>query len=147
MRRLEESLVDLSLGIGRAIAAHRRGVVPKPKRLIAPILSISRQKCRGIVVGTRILCKLQEPTLISMVLWLDFKVKVTGQLLVMFKKTTYATKVFVKLHRPLWKVSTWIGPRQCSDKPPRAYHGVIAVIVNPGPLQYRSNGTTHKALT
>jgi hypothetical protein len=68
MRRLAESLVDLFLGIDRDVAVHRRGVVPELKRLTIPIISIIRQKDRGIVVGTRILCKLQESTLISMVL-------------------------------------------------------------------------------
>jgi hypothetical protein len=101
MRRLDKSLVDLFLGIDRDVAAHRRGMVPELKRMIVPNIGISRQKCRGIVVRTRIMCKLQEPTLISMVLWLDFEAKVTGQLLVMFKKATYVIEVLVKLHRLL----------------------------------------------
>jgi hypothetical protein len=147
MRRLEESLVDLFLGIDRDVAAHRRGVVPELKRLTVPVNSTIRQKCQSIFVGTQILCKLPEPTLISVVLWLDFEAKVTGQLLIMFKKMTYVIEVLVELHRPLREVSTWIGPRKCSDIPPRAYHGEIAVSINPGPLQDRSNGTTHKALT
>lgn len=106
MRRLEESLVDLFLGIDGDVAAHRRGVVPEQKRMIVPILSISRQKCRGIVVRTQIMCKLQEPTLISMVLCLDFEAKLTGQLLIMFKKKTYGVEVLIKLHRLLREVST-----------------------------------------
>jgi hypothetical protein len=101
MRRLEESPVDLFLGIDRDVAAHRRGLVPEQKRMIVPILSISRQKCRGIVVRTQVTCKLQKPTLISMVLRLDFEAKLTGQLLIIFKKKTYGIEVLVKLYRLL----------------------------------------------
>jgi hypothetical protein len=101
MRRFEVILVDLFLGIGQDVVARLRGEVPELKRIIVPFTSITLQKCRGVVVRTHVLCKLQESTLISVVLWLDFEAKVTGQLFVMFKKTTYIIEVLVKLHHPL----------------------------------------------
>jgi hypothetical protein len=101
MHRLEVSQVDLFLRIGQDVVARRRGVVPELKRIAVPFNSITLQKCRGIVVRAQIMSKLQEPTLISVILWLDFEAKVTGQLLVMFKKTTYVIEMLVKLHDPL----------------------------------------------
>lgn len=108
MRRSEKSAKDMFLGIDRNVATHIQGRVPELKRLIEPIMCMGRQKFQGVIVGAGILCKLQEPVLVSVVLWLDLEAKVTGQLLVTLKEMTYVLEVLAKLCRPLCKVSTLI---------------------------------------
>ncbi len=106
MHRSEISAEDVLLWIQRDIAAHHRGVVPELKRLMEPIEGMGRQKFRGVVVGTRVVCKLQEPVLIPVVLWLYLEAKLTGQLLVTLKELAYVLKVLVELRCSLREVSS-----------------------------------------
>lgn len=66
------------------------------------------QEFRGIIVGTRVFCKLQEPVLVSIVLRLYLEGKVTGHFFVTLKEMTYVLKVLAKLRCLLCDLSTSI---------------------------------------
>jgi hypothetical protein len=101
MLSLKISSKDMFLRVYPDVAVCCRGLAPELEWVVKPVDATDPQKFQGVLVGARILRKLGESVLVSLVFGLHLEREMASQLLVTFKKMGDLFQVPIKLRRTL----------------------------------------------